>query len=134
MEEQNGIGDYVKKLSTLNIKIDLLEDELSALKKDKAILEKVILPEELENLGLNSVKVEGVGSVFLKHSAHVSYLKEDESQLFDELFELGLEDNIKQTVHPSTLKSLVTERIKNGLPVPSVVKYTPFTQAQFRKG
>lgn len=136
MIEQIGdrnLDELIEELSKITANIKKLEDELSSVKRVRDLLQNVVLPQELENLGVDSVKVSGVGSVYLKHSAYVTYPKDLESTLFEQLYDLEMEDIIVQNVNPSTLKATIKERVKQGLPIPEVIKYTPYTQVQFRK-
>lgn len=128
------IIDLAQRLKTLDNQIGILEDELSALKKEKSLIEGKILPDAMEDNGVESVRLEGIGTLFLKHDAYVSYLKEDEELVFEHLSDINAEHLIKETVNPATFKAFIKTQAKNGEFIPEFIKYNPYTKAQIRKG
>lgn len=96
-------------------------------------LRKNIIPLKLEDAGMTSVRLTGVGTLSLHPDAYTQTL--DSPALMQWLEEQGLGDLIKDTVNPSTLKSFAKSRIKDGLPLPpdEIFKFTPYQAARITK-
>ena len=106
----------------------------SELQKEFDHLRKVTLPEAMEEEGIESVRVSGVGTVQLRSDAYVSIrtgMKEEAYQ--------WLEDNeygslIAPYVQPSTLKAFCKEQIKEGVELPDdLFSFEPYTYAVITK-
>lgn len=104
-----------------------LEDQLKEVNAEFDVLRLELIPTKMEEAGMESVKVEGVGRISLTGDAYVSLT--DKEGFFDWLQTNNLQNLITETVNPSTLKAFAKKRIKDGLEIPAAVKFTPFTRA-----
>jgi hypothetical protein len=111
--------DAESVVSALNAKIDVIRIEL--------------LPAKMDDMGVKSMNIEGLGRLGLTGDMYVRTL--NKPGLFDWLRSNSLEDVIQDTVNASTLKASLKNRVKKGLDLPpdSVVKITPFTRASVTK-
>lgn len=91
-----------------------------------------ILPEKMDEEGLELLKVEGVGRVSLTSDVNVAVVNKDES--FKWLESSGHGDMITETVNASSLKALIRRLIRDGKEVPEAIyRVTPFTRASITK-
>lgn len=83
------------------------------------------LIETLQEKGATATaKYDGLGYVALsKPKVYASYRKEDEEQVFNYLRSIGENDIIKDSVHPSSLSSVVARLIEDGREIPDQVNY-----------
>jgi len=123
---KNEAADYV----TLQKKIQTLTNELKGLKEDQSATSKNILS-CLEELGVKNVKLEGLGCFFTSDKMFARMI--DIDACFKAVRDLGAGDIIKETIHPSTLKSFVSERLKEGASSPEGVDVSFITTLGFRK-
>lgn len=92
------------------------------------------IPELLDEMGITSVKLKGIGTLGTRFEA--SCKTEDKEALLKWLRKYGYEDLIStDTVNSSTLKSFITNQIreKEKIPPASIVKFTPFEMAVITK-
>ena len=92
------------------------------------------IPELLEEMGITSVKLKGIGTLGTRFESSCS--TQDKDALIYWLRENGFDSIIStDTVNSSTLKAFMTNQIREGEPVPpaDVVKYTPFEMAVITK-
>ena len=91
-----------------------------------------MLPEKMDEEGIDLLRVDGVGRVSLTSDINVSVVDKDES--FKWLEESGHSDMITETVNASSLKALLRRLIRDGKEVPEAIyKVTPFTRASITK-
>jgi hypothetical protein len=92
------------------------------------------IPELLDEMGITSVKLKGIGTLGTRFEASCS--TQDKEALLKWLRKHGYEDLIAtDTVNSSTLKSFITNQIrdKEKIPPAKIVKYTPFEMAVITK-
>jgi len=71
-----------------------------------------------------TAKYEDLGhAVLSKPKLYASYCKEDEEEVFKFLCEVGEESIIKDSVHPSSLSSVVARLIEEGQQLPECINY-----------
>lgn len=101
----------------------------TSLQKRYDYIRKNLLPEKMENEGIASVKIVGVGRISLRPEAYTQTM--DAKELLRWMIANGFEDLIKETINPSTLKAFAKEQVKKGEPLPpeEVFKFTPFMMA-----
>jgi hypothetical protein len=115
-EEAQQVKDYVDALAKfVNAEFDTIRNEL--------------LPAAMEDEGIESCKIEGLGRVSLTGDMWVR--TQNAVQLMKWLGDEGLGDLIKDSVASSTLKACLKERMEAGKPMPGddIVKVTPYTRA-----
>ena len=94
----------------------------------------VRVPAIMEREDLESVKIEGIGRMYLLSDYNMSIRKEQKEKAVEWLIENGLGDIVQETVNASTLKATLKEVIANGTEIPEdLFNVSPFTRAQITK-
>jgi len=92
-----------------------------------------VIPEVMQDEGVDMLDVKGVGKVSLQDDLRASLNKEREDGAFQWLDDTGHGDLIKQTVNANSLKALLRQMLRDGEEIPEeYFKITPFTMAKFR--
>ena len=92
------------------------------------------VPSVMEDEGIESARIEGVGRVYLSSDVNVSVKagKSDEAQVW--LVDTENGDLIKETVNSSSLRALIKSMMKKGEEVPyDIFNVSPFTRSQINK-
>ena len=129
------------KIAELGAAMKSKKDELTCLKeastevqKEFDALRKHIVPEAMENAGIDSVKLKDVGRLSTRGEIYASIVAEDKTQAYDWLINNEFADVIKPGVNASTLKALLKECIMNGVEIPEeLFKAEPYTMAVITK-
>lgn len=132
----------------------VLDDLHKAMDKTKSMagviydmLRVGLLPVVMEEAGTESVKVTGVGTIFLQDDIRLKYIMPEgldeeaadiaaamkTDAICDWLETIGAGDVIKSTVNASTLKAMIKKRIKEGVKdayPKDLMEVTPFTRSQ----
>jgi len=116
--------ELVVKYSMSCDDVDDLEARLKAAKKKKDAIELQLI-EHLRSIDAKTTaKYEGIGSVTaVKPRLYASYNQGQAGDVFAWLEEIGRDELIKETVHPSSLSALVKDRLEEGFPPPECVSY-----------
>lgn len=77
-----------------------------------------VIPEKMDNEGVQSINIKGLGTLYLSAEVLVSTKQAMGPDLQDWLRENGFEDLITETINASTLGAWVREQMKAGNPVP----------------
>ena len=94
-------------------------------------IRKQELPDLLEELGVESMRVKGIGTVSLATDAYTSLKKENKPAGFKWLKDNGYGDVIKDDVNSSTMKALLKDLVRQGIEFPDdIFTFTPFTYAK----
>ena len=120
------LGGFLRELK------DLKEAQEADLKDTNIAIEvitKVLLPQKMDEQGIQNVKIDGVGRISLRGEVYASILAENRELAYDWLRNTGRAALITNTVNPSTLKAAAKEWIKNGEEIPEFIKITPATVA-----
>lgn len=98
------------------------------------LLRKSVLPKVMDDMGLTTANVEGVGRIQVGQQVSAKQL--DKAALATWLEEQGHEGMITETINSSTLSSFIRQQIANGdpIPEPDVVEFTTFEVASVVKG
>lgn len=127
------VVDLSQKMSELKHQIDALADEKKDLQKQYDLIRFTLLPDAMEDEGVENIRVKGIGTVYLTDDINVSLV--DKEQAYDWLGEHGFGDIIKPYVFPQTVKAFVKEQLSEGNDLPEgLFKVTPFTRAAIRPG
>lgn len=115
-----------------------LKDALNEVKKHRRILDslrKHVLPDRLNEMGLQNATFPGIGRVSLRNDAYVSTRADQKPQLLEWLDENDFGELITATVNASTLKAFIKEQDGLGNPVPSeeIISYTPYQYTSVTK-
>lgn len=130
---KNIIREKAEKLKILKDRIDNGEELLKTLKAERDQLELHELPTLLENAEIESIKFEGIGTLYTQTKPKVSVLSQDKPAFFSWLKENGHEDIIKEDVHYQTLNSWAKEILEQGTSPPSMCTVHYETRAVIRR-
>lgn len=109
------IGEVVQQMQT---EIKQKEAILKSQKEDLRIIQEVLLPEKMNNEGVSTVNVTGVGRFTCTNQERVSVKGGCQPDLRAWLTENGYGALITETINSSTLKAFVKERLQEGDEVP----------------
>lgn len=124
------LQELARELSQLKSAKDKIEDELSAINKRIEILARQEIPEAMDEAGVQNVKFEGIGKIYLKGDVFASIPAESRDAAYEWLELTGRGSLIKPTVNSSSLKAAVKEWLTQGEEIPEeLIKVTPYTQA-----
>lgn len=91
-----------------------------------------LVPSKMDEEGVDSVRVTGIGRVSL--TADLSVSMPDKPAGYRWLTDHGLGDLVTETVNASSLKAVIRRRMRDGEEVPEgVFKISPFTRASITK-
>lgn len=121
MAEVEKVKDYVKMLSSfINAEYDVIRLEL--------------LPQKMEEAGLENMKVENLGRVNLTGDMYVSIRAGEFEEFAKWLKKRKLGDLVQETINSSTLKAFVTRRMADNKDVPrELLNVTPYTRASITR-
>ena len=84
----------------------------------------------MEQMGLTSVVLDGIGRLEIRHDASCSVPKENKDDVYDWLRDNGYGELIVGTVNSSTFKAQVKKFIKDGEPFPmDLINFNPYDNA-----
>lgn len=94
------------------------------------LLSKKLIPEMMEELGMTSVNITGVGRLEVRHEASCSIPKENKYDVYQWVEDNGYGDLIVGTINSSTFKAQVKKWIKDGEDFPmELINFTPYDNA-----
>ena len=106
------------------------KDKAAGLWREHEYLAKNVLPEMMEQMGLTSVVLDGIGRLEIRHDASCSVPKENKQEVYQWLRDNGYEELIVGTVNSSTFKAQVKKFIKDGEEFPmELINFNPFDNA-----
>ena len=131
------LAETFKKMKDANAEAD---NELKKQKEIFDILRLKVIPEKLDNEGMSSINIKGVGRLGVTLDMNVSVLAENRDRFYEWLEESGHGGIIKPYAQPSTVKAFVKEEVKLAaeerrepdLPQ-DLVDWTPFYRASVTK-
>jgi hypothetical protein len=93
-------------------------------------LAKKALPDTMNEQGINSIVLDGIGQVQLRPDASCSVPKENKEDVYQWLRDNGYEDLIVGTVNAGTFKAQIKKMIKDGEDFPfDLISFNPFDNA-----
>lgn len=110
------IGSSVQ---TLQADIKVKEAALKAEKEKLRLIQEELLPAKMNEEGVSTVNVNGVGRFTVTSVERVSVIGGKQPDLKAWLVENGYEGLIQDTINSSTLKAWVKERMQEGDEVPT---------------
>lgn len=130
MTKAKNINDLAAEFKKLQKEHDEAKAKASEIYAQLEQIRKYDIPSKMEEMGTDSIRLKGIGTVGLRYDAYVSAQPGHQDQLKEWLSNEGHGDLIKDTVNSSTLKALVKEMFKNGQEIPDeIVKFEPYTYA-----
>lgn len=122
------------EMKRIREELDDAKEHSSTLQKQWDDLRKVHIPNKMEELGIESVRVKGVGTVSERTDAYCTTPAKNKHALYEWLEGHGHGDLITDTVNASTLKAFMKEQIMLGNDVPDdIVNFNPYTYVAITK-
>lgn len=131
---ERDVPKIAKIMANVKATKERLEEELKVVNAEFDVLRIEVMPTAMEEAGLESARVAGVGRVSLTGDMYVRLPKQHKKDFFFWLRRYRLGDIIQETINSSTLKAFVKNRIKQGKPFPKeLLTVEPFTRASITK-
>ncbi len=129
---------FVELASIMNDTRILLEEAKAikvALQKKFDALRLNLIPSAMDDDGITSANIDGIGRIGLTSDLYASIIKDQQSQAFGWLRDHNHGDAVKETVNAGTLKALLKVVIKKGeVTIPEeIFKVTPYSRAAITK-
>lgn len=116
-------------------KIEGLKSQQSVLQKEFDHLRLHRIPAMMDEMGIDSVNLTGIGRLSTQGALQASIIKDMRDEAYEWLENNGHGDLIKGTVNSSSLKALIKEQIKAGEQFPEeLFNIHLFTMATVTKG
>lgn len=138
---QEGIRDYAyaSNLSEIGTVLRDLKEAHEALDRIKSAVGKVydfyrtaVVPSRMEDEGVDSLKITGVGRLGLTSDLNVSWPNKEAGMRW--LEQIGSGDLITETVNAASLKAMLKRRLQSGEDIDSdIFDVKPFTRAAITK-
>lgn len=125
------------KLAEIAAEYKAIKEALEEAGEVKTILQKIsdsyskhILPARMEEEGIETVRIEGIGRLQTKSDIYCNCPAPNREALQDWLVDHGHGSLISQSVNASTLKAFIKEQMKEGNPVPDdLLNIEPYSMA-----
>lgn len=129
------IPELAKRLVDVQASLAEAEAQVSHLKTVRDIIRFEVIPSTMDDQGIQSVNIKGVGTLYLSGEVLVSVKQAMGPDLQDWLRDHGFGDLISEVVNSSTLAAFVREQMKAGHEVPEhLLNIHPRTRAAIKKG
>lgn len=124
------IVELATKLRELRDLKEAQEIDLKDTNKAIEMITKIVLPDLMDEQGVQNLKINGVGRISLRAEVYASILADNREEAYDWLRATGRASLISETVNASSLKAACKEWLKNGEVIPDdLIKVTPVTVA-----
>lgn len=131
---QMSLPELARALARLRADKEVMEANLAVTNKAYDMLRMAIIPDKLDEAGVTSMTVEGVGRLGLTADVYASIVGENKAAAYEWLSDHGHGDLIQPTVNSSSLKALMRRAIASGEEVPEdLFKVTPYRRASITK-
>ena len=138
MAEPEQVNPYESwDLAKLAKEMVLIREQHTELKQKAAYLwaihenlAKTIIPERMEEMGIGTVNITGVGRLEIRNEASCSIPAENKEEVYAWCNDNGYGDLIQGTINSGTFKAQVKKWIKEGEEFPlELIKFNPYDNA-----
>lgn len=131
---QMDLESLATEFKRLQLKLKEAGDVKTGIQKQFDYLRKAALPAKMEEMGIESAKIKGVGRIGIRPELYASILADNREAAYEWLREHGHGDIINPTVNSSTFKAFCKEAMKQGEELPDeLFKITPYDMATLTK-
>jgi len=124
------IPELAELLVETKVELEHFGDIKTDMQKLYDYLSIEVIPDRMDDEGIDSVKVSGVGRLQTSSDIRCSVLAANKDKLKDWLNENGQGAIIQDSINSSTLKAFVKERMKENLPYPAeLLQISPYSRA-----
>ena len=128
------LEQLANEMKTVRTRLDDAKAIATELQKEWDHLRKVAIPDKMEEMGLESARITGVGTLSLATDAYCSCPSDNKYKLQEWMKEHEFADLITEVINGSTLKAWYKEQLKAGAPLPDeLVKFDPYTYCKITK-
>lgn len=113
--------------------ISRLDGELKLEKEKFDVLRLKVIPDKMDDEGMSSLNIRGLGRLGLSLDVHAGILAKDRELWYEWLNLNGHEALVKLNVNAQTQKAFIKEQLEAGNPLPDFVKAEPFYRASVTK-
>jgi len=132
--ESLGVKALALRMRQLKDRIDELSKEKTSMQKEFDLIRKSLLPERMEDEGIQNLTLKGIGRVSLRPELYVSIPADSKPLAYEWLKEHGYASLVTPYVQPSTLKAWAKEQIEHGVELPEdLFVVSPYTMATITK-
>lgn len=128
------LKDLGLKMKEVRRNLDRAKSEAAELQKEWDELRKVTIPSLMEDMDIESVRIEGVGLISLATDAYCTVPAKNKQELQQWMRDNGQGDLIAETINASTLKAWYKEQMLAGNAIPEeLVNFNPYTYCKILK-
>jgi len=128
------IVDYAEEYIRLRTALEEAKAIETEAQKAFDELRKHRFVELMEDVGLESMRVKGVGTVSIATDAYTSIKAENKDAAYKWLEDNGFGDIIKNNVNSSTMKALLKDLSRKGIEFPeNIFSFTPYSYVKITK-
>ncbi len=128
------IQDLAQLLVDVKNKLDSMKADQKEVQADYDTLRKVVIPDKMEALDIETITLSGVGRLSLRAEMYVGIKAGLKEPAHAWLHENGHGALIQASINAQTLKAFVKEQISLGEPIPdSLFNVSPFQMATLTK-
>jgi len=129
------LQELAAALRNLKIDLDWQGSEKTRLQKKYDFLSISVIPEVMDELGVETMKITGVGRLQVASDINCTVPSANKEAVQQWLRDNGHESLVQETVNSSTFKAFIKERMKEGKEYPKdLIKVNPFSRATVVKG
>jgi hypothetical protein len=132
--EEADLRSLAEEMQRLAEELDLISQKKTSLQKQYDKIRLEVIPRRMEDEGIDSIKLSGIGNVMVTDDVYASIPADMAAEAMQWLNDHGHGGLVKNTVNPSTLKAFAKKMIREGEPLPEeFFKVTPFSRASIRQ-
>jgi hypothetical protein len=132
--EKASYKELAKEFIKLKDKLARAEERAKQAREEFDHLRKHVIPARMEEDGMTSIRLAGVGTLKIVNDAYVSTKSGEREHLLEWVRSIGGEDIVTETVNSSTLKAFIKERVAGGESFPdTIINYAPYQYASVVK-
>ena len=128
--EKLSLKEAAKVMRDNRVSLDILKKYKAILEKRNDVLSTEIIPDKLEESGLTSANVTGIGRLQVSSKIRVHCPAENREAIIFWLRDNGYGNSVMTSIASGTLKALMTERKQKGLDCPeNIIDIMPYELA-----
>ncbi len=132
--EQMSVSELAATLKNIKIRLEEATALKSQLQKSYDFLSIDILPERMDEDGIETLKIKDVGRLQMSSDIRCAVPAANREAVKEWLIEHGHESMVSETINSSTLKAFTREMMREGKEWPEkLLKVTPYSRASVVK-
>lgn len=128
------LKDLVLLMVAKKSAVDDLKKRKEEAQKEYDVLRKLVIPEVMENLGIEKPVIKGVGRLTVRPDIYAGIVSGKKDEAYQWLQDNDHGDLIQDTINSSTLKAFLKEQMTAGAEIPEdLFKCDPYEMAVITK-